>query len=360
MEVTTVEGHPNIAFTKYWGKRDEKINLPNNSSISMTLGGSALRTVTSVALVDGLKNDRVYINGELQKIVGNEISEKAKFMSGILEYMKKKAGTDRNFIIVSENTFPTGSGIASSASGAATLTFAVAKSLQLGLSAKEMSIIARQISGSACRSLYGGWVKWQKGEKDDGSDSYAVQIADERHWPEMIDIIAIVDPSKKKVSSSEGHARTLRTSVLYKLRPEYVEQANKTLEQAILAKEFSRIGEIIMRDSNNMHATMLDTWPPVIYLTSASTGIMAGIQELNESHGEIIAAYTFDAGPNAHIITTEKNRVEVNEMLAGIKGVQRTIESHAGPAPVLLKEKDSLIDEKTMEPKDKTKTKIRI
>ncbi len=344
IKVTTAKGHSNIAFTKYWGKRDERINLPNNSSISMTLDDN-LSTITSVALVDGLRYDTVYINNELQDLYDPRATEKTKFMREVLKYMKNIADTNKNFLIVSKNTFPTSSGIASSASGAATLIFAVSHVLELNMPLEYMSIIARNISGSACRSVYGGFVKWNKGEKNDGSDSYSVQLKDEKHWPELMDIIAIVDSSKKKISSSAGHAQTIRTSVLYPSRPSYVEKVNVELENAIRNKNFEKMGEIIMRDSNNMHATMLDTWPPVIYFTGTSIDIIKGVHELNEKEGKTVAAYTFDAGPNAHIITTEAYRGQVNEMLSSISGVQRTIESHAGTGPVLLEEKDSLITE---------------
>ncbi len=349
--VTTASGTPNIAFIKYWGKRDYTgLNMPNNSSISMTLD-ETLSTKTSVVFSDKLKRDELYINGNEEAIVGDKIPEKSVYLKRILDQMRGLAKVKQNALIVSENNFPSSAGIASSASGAATLIVALSKALDLNKSPKDMSILARQISGSACRSLFGGIVKWNKGTEEDGSDSYSEQVFDDTYWPELIDIIAIVDPSKKKVSSSIGHAATVKTSVLYKARPAFAENGVKEIEKAIREKDLDLLSKTIMKDSNNMHATMLDTWPPIIYLTDASRDIIYGIHELNETEGECVAAYTFDAGPNAHIITLEKHREKVMDMLSDMVGVRRTIESHLGKGPRILKGNVSLINEKTLAPK---------
>ncbi len=350
-KVVTAIGTPNIAFIKYWGKRDYTgLNTPNNSSISMTLD-EKLSTRTSVVFSKKLNRDMLYINGSEEVMVGEKIPEKSAYLKRILDHMRRLAGVKENALIVSENSFPSSAGIASSASGAATLVFVLSNALQLDKKSREMSVIARQISGSACRSMFGGIVRWNKGMKEDGSDSYAEQAFKDTHWPELIDIIAIVDPSKKRVSSSVGHADTVKTSVLYPLRPKFAEEGIVTVEKAIAGKDIDALSKAIMRDSNNMHATMLDTWPPIMYLTDASKDIIYGIHELNDANGKRIAGYTFDAGPNAHIITTEKNRKKIMDMLSGIRGVRQTIEGHMGTGPRLLESKDSLIDEKTLTPK---------
>ena len=349
---TTAIGTPNIAFIKYWGKRDDSgLNTPNNSSISMTLD-ETLSTKTSVLFSERLGKDALYINGDEEPIEGGRISEKSAYLKRILDHMKRIAGVDHHALIVSENSFPSGAGIASSASGAATLVFALSEALNLEMSRKEMSITARQISGSACRSLFGGIVKWRAGTEKDGSDSYAEQVFDSSYWPELIDIIAIVDSSKKRVSSSAGHAATVKTSVLYGARPAFAENGVSEIERAVAAKDLNRLSMAIMRDSNNMHATMLDTWPPIMYLSDASKDIIYKVHELNESEGKCIAGYTFDAGPNAHIITSEEHRDRVMETLSEIDGIRETIESHMGGGPRLLEEKDCLIDEAGIAPKN--------
>ena len=339
--VITASGTPNIAFIKYWGKRGP--NLPMNSSISMTLD-ERLKTVTSVVFSSSLRSDEVFINGEKQELSG-EASEKSLFIAKTLNHMRDMAGVDAHALIVSQNSFPTGSGIASSASGGATLVYALSHALNLGLSEREMSITARQISGSACRSVIGGIAKWTRGNSADGSDSYAIQIVDKDYWPELIDIIAIVDPSKKKVSSSVGHLETVRTSVLYKLRPEFAEQGVRVVEAAIRSRDFNTLATAVIRDSNNMHATMLDTFPPIMYLTDTSREIMYSVQELNATSNKgNVAGYTFDAGANAHIITTQKDKQKVYEMLSTIHGVESTIEASSGSGPRLLKPEENLID----------------
>ncbi len=349
--VTTAVGTPNIALIKYWGKRDYTgLNTPNNSSISMTLD-ETLSTRTSLIFSDKLSKDTLYINGIEEAVSGENIPEKSAYLKRTLDYMRKLSGTKENALIVSENSFPSSAGIASSASGAATLVFALSNALNLKMSLKDMSIIARQISGSACRSLFGGIVKWNKGSKADGTDSYAEQVFDETYWPELIDIIAIVDPSKKKVSSSIGHAATVKTSVLYTARPKFAEKGIYDIEKAVKDRDIDMLSMTIMRDSNNMHATMLDTWPPIMYLTDASKEIIYGIHDMNDTEGKCIAGYTFDAGPNAHIITTEKYRKRVNEMLEHTGVVRKALESHMGKGPRLLREDGSLIDEKALKPK---------
>ena len=340
-DVVTAIGTPNIALIKYWGKRDNKLILPTNSSVSLTLS-EGLNTKTSVLFSKKLKSDQFYINGESQNIEDKEIAERFD----IVNKLRSLAHTNSHVLVVSKNSFPTSSGFASSASGIATLTFAASKALGLEISQREMSIIARMGSGSSCRSIFGGIVEWKKGEKKDGSDSYAEQIVDERYWPELNNIVAIVTDAKKKVSSRSGMRQTVENGILYKARMDYIDGAVKELIDAVRKRDFSALATITMRDSNNMHATMLDTWPPIMYMNDYSKEIIYKIQELNESEGKIIAAYTFDAGANPHIITTEKYASEVLNIMKSMDFVKKTMRLKAGRGPRLLAEKDSLIDDK--------------
>jgi diphosphomevalonate decarboxylase len=347
-KVTTAIGTSNIAFIKYWTKQDEKLNTPRNSSISMTLD-EKVSTKTSVFFSDKLEDDALFINGRKEDLIGGS-NEKSKFIKEMLDYARALAHSDKKALIVSENNFPSSSGLASSASGGATLVFALSKALNLGLSRREMSIMARRISGSACRSLYGGIVRWNKGVKPDGSDSIAEQVIDEKHWPELLDIIAIVNASVKKVSSSAGHASTVRTSSLYAARPLFAEKGTRTVAEAVVKRDFQKMAEAIMRDSNNMHATMLDSWPPIMYLTDASRDIIYKVQELNEKKGKYVVAYTFDAGANAHLITTDAYKNDVMNMLKSIPGVKSVIEAKAGSGPRFLGDSDSMIDVDALAP----------
>ena len=321
----------NIALIKYWGKRDEKLILPQNSSLSITLG-EELGTKTSVMFTGKKEPDKFYINGEEQDLTNKDIKERFE----IIEIMRKLARVDSGVIVASQNSFPTAAGLASSASGISALVFAVNYALNLDLSASQLAIIARQGSGSACRSLAGGFVKWERGFKEDGSDSVIRQIAPADHWPELVDIIAIASTTKKKVSSRAGMKETVATSRLYKARLDYAEKASEEMEKAILAKDFERMAMQTMVDSNNMHAVMLDTYPPVRYLNDVSNSVISAITELNASEGKNIAAYTFDAGPNANIITLEEYKPKVLACLEGIEGIQKTITTKVGSGPEIV------------------------
>ena len=331
MKVVTFEASPNIAVVKYWGKRNEKLILPTNSSISMTL--DSLRTRTSVLFDAKLEKDELWLNGK-QVDLENNAEAKERFKQ--LDVIRSKAGVKHRAHIVSINCFPTAAGFASSASGLAALACAASKAAGLTLTTKELSILARLGSGSATRSVMGGFVEWTQGKKADGSDSIAVQIAPAEHWPEMRLVSVVLDETKKKVSSRAGMKQTIATSALYKARMEYLPPIIKKMEEAIRNRNFERFAELTMQDSDNMHAVMLDTKPPIVYMNDKSHEIADAVIALNESNGneKTIAAYTFDAGPNAHIYTTEENLPKVNDMLKNINGIKRTVVSSPGNGPI--------------------------
>ncbi|MGC9149542.1 MAG: diphosphomevalonate decarboxylase [Candidatus Micrarchaeia archaeon] len=337
--IATAEATPNIAIIKFWGARDEKLILPMQGSISVTLD-EKLKTRTSVLFSRRFKKDTLIINGVEQK--GKEVEERLR----LLDVLRKKANTDLKAKIVSVNTFPTKAGLASSASGIAALVVAAASALKLKLNEKELSTIARLGSGSASRSIIGGFVEWKRGKKEDGSDSYAKQIVDSSYWPEFRDVIAVVETKEKKISSRAGMRRTVATSILYPARIKYLPKIIKETKKAILSKDHQKLFEIAMRESNNMHATILDTWPPIFYLNNTSIDIINKIHELNESSGEIIAAYSFDAGPNANIFTLKKYVNRVKKALKEVKGIKYFIECEVGKGPkLILDKKEYLIDE---------------
>jgi len=227
--------------------------------------------------------------------------------------------------IVSENNFPTAAGLASSAAGFAALVRAIADLYQLPASKTELSKIARQGSGSACRSLFGGYVAWEMGSAADGSDSQAVEVAPASHWPGMKALILVASAEKKGVSSTAGMQTTVATSELFRRRAEVV--VPKHMEQMIQAvkdKDFELFGKVTMMDSNSFHATCLDTFPPIFYLNDTSRAAIRVVEAINEKAGKIIAAYTFDAGPNCVIYFEEEHLAEVagaiRSVLSGIEG----------------------------------------
>lgn len=349
-KVFTALGSPNIAFIKYWGKRDEKLILPYNSSVSLTLSADVLHTTTSVLFSKKLKEDSLYIDGQKQDIKNKEIQERL----WIINEMRKKAKTDAKVLIVSENDFPAASGLASSASGIATLVYAMNEALGLNLGQKELSIIARKGSGSSCRSIFGGIVAWRRGRNPNGTDSYAEQLFNENYWPDIIDIIAITSQVRKKVSSRAGMKQTVETNPLFKSRPDSAEARMEKVIGAYGKKDFNQLAEHIMADSNEMHALMFSTRPSIRYLNPVSFEIMDIIEGLNMGSGRNVAAYTFDAGPNAHIITLKKHKEDVLSALSFLEDSNDIIEiktAGAGTGPRLI-EGHSLINQKRMMPKN--------
>lgn len=337
----TVEATPNIAVVKYWGKRDDKLILPMNSSQSFTL--AELRTRTSVMFSPDLTEDELWINAQKVDLTNSEAKERMQ----LLDVVRQKAGIKHKARIVSINSFPTAAGFASSASGLAALAVASAAAAGLKLSSKELSILARLGSGSACRSVLGGFVEWKKGSKPDGSDSFARRLAKADHWPELRLVSVVVDAGKKKVSSRAGMKQTIATSALYASRQKYVPGLLKAMKEAVLAKDFPKFAELTMRESSNMHAVMLDTWPPITYLNDVSRDIMYSVAEFNATGG-VRAAYTFDAGPNAHIYCLEKDVAAIQQLVGGLEGVRKTFVSTVGKGPRLLKgAKDHLINPDT-------------
>lgn len=341
--IATVEATPNIAVVKYWGKRDDKLILPQEGSQSFTL--DSLKTRTTVMFSSEFKEDEFWLNGKKVDLNDKEVAERMQQ----LDVIRKKAGIALKARIVSINGFPTAAGFASSASGLAALACAASKAAGLNLDSKELSILARLGSGSACRSVVGGFVEWHKGVKADGSDSFAETLFPPEHWPELRLLSAILAEGKKKVSSRAGMKQTVATSVLYQARLASLPKLMQEMREAVKNKDFAKFAELTMRESNDLHSVMLDTWPPITYLNDLSKQVIYAVHELNAGN-EVKAAYTFDAGPNAHIYTLEKYVPEIKKMLEGIEGVQKMIVSKVGHGPkYLTDESEHLIDPATGE-----------
>nr|GMD57309.1 diphosphomevalonate decarboxylase MVD2, peroxisomal-like [Ipomoea batatas] len=191
--MVTAQTPTNIAVIKYWGKRDETLILPINDSISVTLDPAHLCTTTTVAVSPAFQQDRMWLNGKEIPLSGGryqnclrEIRSRACDVEDEKKGIKisKKDWENLHLHIASYNNFPTAAGLASSAAGFACLVFSLGKLMNVKEDNSQLSAIARQGSGSACRSLFGGFVKWNMGKDENGSDSLAVQLVDEKHWDE--------------------------------------------------------------------------------------------------------------------------------------------------------------------------------
>lgn len=233
--------------------------------------------------------------------------------------------------LVSENNFPTAAGLASSAAGFAALVRAVANLYALPATPAELSRIARQGSGSACRSLFGGYTAWEMGTSPDGSDSVAHQVAPSSHWPQMRAIILVASSEKKAVGSTAGMQATATTSPLFKTRAEVlVPQRIKEMGRAIQERDFDAFAKLTMSDSNNFHACCLDTTPPIFYMNDTSRAAVRAVETINEHAGEAVAAYTFDAGPNAVVYYLEENEKSVAGAFRALLEDKEGWEGHRG------------------------------
>ncbi|CAI2164265.1 4845_t:CDS:2 [Funneliformis geosporum] len=320
----------NIAVIKYWGKRDTELILPSNSSISITFSKEHLQSKTTIRASPLFEKTRLWLNGiEEINVINNKRLQNCFRETKLLrkEYedkLSKEIGIDNviplstyHLHICSVNNFPTAAGLASSASGFACLVYTLSQLYELPVSATELSKIARQGSGSACRSLFGGFVSWQMGSKQDGSDSQALQIASSDHWPELEVLICIISDAKKGTSSTEGMQSTVKTSTLLQHRiNNVVPERMKLMTNSILRKDFNKFAELTMKDSNQFHACCLDTFPPIFYLNDTSRAIISVITEYNDKSGEYKAAYTFDAGPNAVIYALKRNIPEIINLIS--------------------------------------------
>lgn len=198
------------------------------------------------------------------------------------------------------------------AAGFAALVRAIALLYDLSVTPTELSRIARQGSGSACRSLFGGYVGWAVGSLPDGSDSVAYEVAPASHWPDMRALILVASAAKKDVSSTAGMQQTVATSTLMEYRvKEVVPKRIKAMERAISDRDFDAFARLTMKDSNNFHATCLDTDPPIFYMNDTSRAAVRMCEAINKAAGRLICAYTFDAGPNAVVYYLADHEKEV-------------------------------------------------
>ncbi|KAK5127587.1 hypothetical protein LTR85_006927 [Meristemomyces frigidus] len=333
----------NIAVIKYWGKRDTKLNLPTNSSLSVTLSQDDLRTHTTASCSSTVEKDSLTLNGKDQDVSGARTQACLRELRRLRKDVEEKDGSapklsELKLKIVSENNFPTAAGLASSAAGFAALVRAIADLYQLPATPTELSRIARQGSGSACRSLFGGYVAWQQGDKEDGSDSLAYEVAPASHWPEMRAVILVASAEKKDVSSTAGMQQTVATSALFKHRAENVVPGRmKAMEAAIHDRDFAAFAQLTTRDSNNFHACCADTDPPIFYMNDTSRAAVRMCEAINAAAGNVVCAYTFDAGPNAVVYYLAEHEKEVAGTFKALLGEKTGWEGKRGGAVEAVK-----------------------
>lgn len=318
----TALAHPNIAFIKYWGLRDVTDRIPANDSLSMIIGG--LSTRTTVTLDSSLKADVLVLNG--QQATGASLTRAQQFMDRI----RRLAGNRTYTLIESENNFPIGAGVASSASGFAALALAGTAAFGLALPEPALSSLARFGSGSACRSIPGGFVEWRTDPET--GDSYATSFAPADHW-DLVDCVAVLS-EKHKTTGSEAGMRLAGTSPLQAARVADAPRRMRLCREALLNRDFDTFAAITELDSNLMHAVMMTSEPPLFYWQPESLAIMQAVKRWQVDG--LPVTYTLDAGPNVHVICRQEALSEVLSRLRQMPGLIDVLKGFpAGPARLL-------------------------
>ena len=320
---STARAHSNIAFIKYWGRKNEELRLPTNGSISMNL--SNLHTTTTVEFQENLEADLVEIDYKMDTI---EIER----VSNHLDRIRKIAGISTHARVQSINSFPSGTGLSSSASGFAALTMAGAQAAGLMLSEKELTILARQGSGSASRSIPNGFVEWKDAETSENSYSYSLYPAD--HW-DIVDIVAVVSKEKKDISTSLGQQR-VDTSVFFQTRLAHIQEKINICKTIISKKDFTQFGKIIEMEALELHAIMLTSWPSLIYWLPQSISLMKQVKKWREEGLEVY--FTVNTGQDVHILCKKKDEERVISKLATLENIVKIISNSPSRGAYFIRE----------------------
>ena len=354
----------NIAFVKYWGKRDEALNIPFNGSISMNL--SSLLTTTTVEFSPSFKEDLISINrdyietsqlrhsgerqrlqnlsssslrqvrdsgrvlprlrsGSLARMTGFEVSSDQNGQDEIqriiehLDRVRALAKINYRAKVVTKNNFPTSTGLSSSASGFAALTLAASKAAGLNLSEKELSILARQGSGSACRSIPDGFVEWLDG--DTNETSYSVSLYPPNYW-EIVDVVTIVSKNKKEIATSQGQ-KLANSSLFFAVRLKRIKEKTQAIKKYMKIKNFKEFGELIEQEALELHAIMLTSTPPLIYWLPGTLRIMYAVKKWRQEGLQVY--FTVNTGQDIHLICQKKDQELVVKKAKKISDVQNAI-----------------------------------
>ncbi|MDF7640745.1 diphosphomevalonate decarboxylase [Bifidobacterium sp. ESL0784] len=306
----TAVANANIALIKYWGKADERLIIPRASSLSLTLDGLSTRTTvefgepyTADSPDTQSITDSLTIDGKEQQ--GPALTRVSKF----LDIVRDEAGLKLPAHVTSSNTVPFGAGLASSASAFAALAAAASKAAGLELNPRDLSRLARRGSGSACRSIFGGLVKWNAG--DDDASSYAEPV--DSGNMDLAIVVVLISSAKKPISSREAMRRTIATSPLYDA---WIDSCGKDLDDALAAirvGDVGRLGEITEANALGMHAAMMASRPAVLYWLPQTVAALNAVADIRETG--LGAWSTMDAGPNVKVLTDGRDAERVADQL---------------------------------------------
>jgi len=321
---TTAVAGTNIALVKYWGKRDAALNLPAAGSLSLTLAG--LGSTTRVRFAEDARDpdgsDRVVLDGKPAE------SRFAARVRRFLDLVRGMAGIDLPAEVLTTNSVPTAAGLASSASGFAALALAASRAAGLSLSPAELSGLARRGSGSAARSIFGGFVEMAAGTRADGRDACARPLADENAWDVRL-CIAITATGEKAIGSTAAMELTERTSPYYAAWLAAVSPDLAEAKAAIAARDLARLGAVAERSAMRMHAAALAADPHILYWNPTTLAAIATVERLRT--GGTAAYFTIDAGPHVKALCASADAGQVGAALAATPGVVRVLTVAPGP-----------------------------
>lgn len=321
----TAQAHPNIALSKYWGKVASGGNRPAVPSLSVTLAGMA--TTTTVRFDASLAADRLMLDGILA--AERETARVARLLDAVWP-----SGTRPPAEVMSHNDFPTAAGLASSASAFAALALAASEASGARLDAAALSDVARQISASAARSVFGGFVELPAGDPAASAQPLAARpVATAGHWDLRL-VVAITSEQRKPIGSTAGMNHTASTSPLYPAWLQAAPDIHERVRQAVLSRDFSGLARAAEHSALCMHGTALAAEPAIAYWNGATVEVMRAVRRMRQDG--LDALFTVDAGPHVKVFTTVEDRAEVARRVARVPGVLRTIHARPGPGARLL------------------------
>ena len=313
----------NIAFIKYWGNRDQSLRLPLNDSLSMNL--DALVAHTTVEFDDALDKDQVSINDA-------EISEASRLrIVQQLDRVRRHAQITSCARVASRLNFPLGTGLASSAAGFAALTLAATHAAGLELPEQELSVLARQGSGSACRSIPGGFVEWIASMSSATSAARSIAPAD--YW-DLRDIVVVVTDQPKKVGSSEGHQAATSSPFMGERLSRLPARFHRA-KRAILSRDLKALGPDLEAEAVELHTIAMTSRPPVYYWTGEMVRVVEAARSWRAQGLQVY--FTLDAGPNVHLICEGKDAETVADQARALE-VKQIIPSEVGGPAHLVEE----------------------
>lgn len=314
----------NIAFIKYWGKRDEKLRIPTNGSISMNLSG--LKTTTTVEFSKDFQRDWVIINNQ-----GATSIPKERVVQH-LDRIRKLAYLDHKAKVVSINNFPVSTGLSSSASGFAALTLAATSAAGLKLKERQLSILARLGSGSACRSIPSGFVEWREGGSSESSFAVSLYLPD--YW-DICDIVVIVGRKEKEVETTEGQKRAF-SSPFFQERLKKIDIKIKLFKEYLKERNFEKFGELIEDEALELHAIILTSKPSLLYWFPETMRIMRLVRSWRKEGLPVY--FTINTGHDVHLICQKEDIDKLLKRLKTVAGIKNIIVNRSSVGTRLVSE----------------------